>query len=485
LAVFRGIPSAAAPMGDARFQPPRPAPAWDGPRPAESFGPPPPQDATMSGRRGGDLFHGTGDDWLTVNVWTPAPDRAARLPVMVWIHGGAYKHGFSGSPGYDAQHLVRDTGTVFVSVNYRLGVEGFAHIEGAPANRGLLDQIAALRWVQDNITAFGGDPGQVTVLGDSAGAGSIAALMVMPRARGLFRRAVGQSLPGTYLSPELARDITAALAAEAGCPPTAAGLASTDPRRLPAHGHTVESAMHRYADRWGVFAHTLSLFSPVVDGDVLPEDPWTGLRRGAGRDVDLVVGHNRDEYRTFLLFSGRLGTITDEQAGQALRIFGPGEHAERSYRAAFPDADADRLYELVQSDWLFRMPTLHLADAQIAGGGRAWLYELTWQPPGQGGALGACHGLDGPLLFGTYDAHLGPAAIGPEPTADTLRLTRQIRTAWAAFAATGDPGWPVYDPDDRPTRVFDAAPAVAPYPEEASRRLWRDHRFGALPLPRG
>jgi para-nitrobenzyl esterase len=166
LAVFRGIPYAEPPIGAARFQAPRRVRGWDGVREAFIFGPPAPQDANMAGRGGGDLFKGTGDDWLTVNVWTPEPDPAARRPVMVWIHGGAYKHGFSGSPGYDARHLARDGDVVFVSLNYRLGVEGFARIDGVPANRALLDQVAALEWVRDNITAFGGDPDKVT--GESA-----------------------------------------------------------------------------------------------------------------------------------------------------------------------------------------------------------------------------------------------------------------------------------------------------------------------------
>ncbi|MEU7747549.1 carboxylesterase family protein [Nonomuraea sp. NPDC049158] len=484
LAVFRGIPYAEPPLGAARFQAPRPARRWDGVREAHEFGPPVPQDTNMGGRGGGDIFElkGAGDDWLTVNVWTPAPDPAARRPVMVWIHGGAYKLGFSGSPGYDAQHIVRDGDVVFVSLNYRLGIEGFAGIDGAPANRGLLDQVAALEWVRDNITAFGGDPGQVTILGDSAGAGSIAALMVMPSATGLFRRAVGQSLPGTFLSGALARDVGAAIAAEAGLRPTAEELSGVAPRELPAVGQALTAKMRQYEDRWGSFAHTLSLYSPVVDGEVLPVTPWEGLARGAGRDVELIIGHNRDEWRTFLLLGNLFGKVTEEQAADTLRRYGPGEDGERAYRAAFPDASAEDLFELVQTDWLFRMPTLHLAEAQAAGGGRAYLYDLTWQSPGTGGLLRACHGLDGPLLFGTYDAHLGPVTIGPEHTAEARALTAQIRTAWTAFAATGDPGWPAYDSRQRLTQVFDTTPSVTSYPEETSRRLWQDHTFEPLPL---
>lgn len=244
--------------------------------------------------------------------------------------------------------------------------------------------------------------------------------------------------------------------------------------------------MRQYAESWGSFAYTLTAFSPVVDGEVLPEAPWQALAGGAGRDVDLIIGHNRDEYRLFLLFSGLLGKVTDQQAAEALRVFGPGRDSEHAYRAAFPDASAEELYERVQSDWLFRMPTQHLAEAQVSGGGRAHLYELAWQSPGSGGALRACHGLDGPLLFGTYDAHLGPAAIGPEGVAEGVaearELTSQIRTAWTSFATSGDPGWPAYDPRERLTRVFDTSPSVTAYPPETSRRLWQDHTFEALPM---
>ncbi|MFC9427651.1 carboxylesterase/lipase family protein [Streptomyces sp. NPDC056987] len=483
LAVFRGIPYAEPPLGEARFQAPRPARAWDGVRETNAFGPPPPQDANMGGRSGGDFLMGTGDDWLTVNVWTPAPDPAARRPVMVWIHGGAYKHGFSGSPGYDARHIARDGDVVFVSLNYRLGVEGFSPIDGAPANRGLLDQVAALKWVRENITAFGGDPDQVTVLGDSAGAGSIASLMVMPRAKGLFRRAIGQSLPGTFLSDALARDVSTAIAAEAGLRPTVRELSGVDPRELPAVGHALGSKMRQYEGRWGSFAHSLTLFSPVVDGEVLPVAPWEGLARGAGKDVELIIGHNRDEWRTFFLFGNLFGTVTEEQTAEVLRHFGPGKDGERAYREAFPDKSAEDLFELVQTDWLFRMPALHLAEAQVTGGGRAHLYELAWQSPGKEGLLRACHGLDGPLLFGTYDAHLGPVAIGPEHTAEARVLTSQIRTAWTSFATSGGPGWPAYDSRHRLTQVFDAQPAVTAYPHEISRRLWQNHTFKALPLP--
>ncbi|WP_330282703.1 carboxylesterase/lipase family protein [Streptomyces sp. NBC_00588] len=482
LTVFRGIPFAEPPVGEARFQAPRPVRAWEGTREAYAFGPPPPQETGIQGRRGV-LNAPDGDDWLTVNVWTPEADPAALRPVMVWIYGGAYRIGHAGSPGYDAQRIARDGDVVVVTLNYRVGTEGFARIDGAPANRGLLDQVAALRWVQENIAAFGGDPGQVIVFGESAGAGSVAALLAMPSARGLFRRAIAQSVPGTYFSDELARDIASALAEETGLRPTAADLATVEPRRLTDAGEALSARMATYEDRWGRVAPTTTPFSPVVDGEVLPTTPWQALKAGAGRDVDLLVGHNRDEFRLFLFIGGLLDRIGDEQAAWALRTFGPGPDGERAYRAAFPGATPGALFERVQTDWLFNMPTLHLAEAQLTGGGRAHVYELTWPAPGSGGALGACHGLDIPLLFGTFEADLGNLLFAQSGVpAEAKELSARFRQSWTSFARSGDPGWPAYDTTERLVQVLDAKSEVRAYPEEASRRMWEGYEFAELPL---
>ncbi|MDH6609103.1 para-nitrobenzyl esterase [Streptomyces sp. SAI-208] len=482
LVVFRGIPFAEPPVGEARFQAPRPVRSWEGTREAYAFGPPPPQEPAFGDQAVAQPTP-TGDDWLTVNVWTPATDPAARRPVMVWIYGGAYKLGHSGSPGYDAQHLARAGDVVVVTLNYRVGVEGFALLEGAPANRGLLDQVAALEWVRDNITAFGGDPGQVTVFGESAGAGSVSSLLAMPAARGLFGRAVAQSVPGPYFSAELARDIAVEIGKEAGLTPSAAALSAVDPRELPSAGMRLSARMRSCEDRWGQAAPTVTPFAPVVDGQVLPCTPWEALAAGAGRDVELLVGHNRDEYRLFLALGEQLGRITEEQASAALRIFAPGPDGERAYREAFPGATPTELYERVQTDWLFNMPSLRLAQAQTAGGGRAHLYELTWSAPAFGGALGACHGLDIPLLFGTYDADLGALLFAGTGVPDEARaLTARFQSVWTGFARTGDPGWPAYDDERRATQVLDVTPEVRPYPEEVARRLWEGYDFAPLPL---
>jgi para-nitrobenzyl esterase len=475
VAVFRGIPFARPPVGVLRFAAPDPVPPWDGVREAAAFGPPPPQSA-FALTPAPPLAPGTDpDDWLTVNVFSPDLG-AAGLPVLVWIYGGAYRSGASSLPGYDGT-LLAGRNVVVVTFNHRVGVEGYAYLPGVPANRALLDQVAALRWVQENIAAFGGDPGRVTVFGESAGAGAIAALMVMPAADGLFRRAIAQSVPGTFFSPALAADVTDAIAAEAGLPATAEAFAAAEPARLAAASDAVRPGDHHR--RWGPVAYTSTPFSPVVDGEVLPVAPWRAVATGTGRNIDLIAGHNRDEYRLFTQAYGLRGKVTAEMASHALSGLAPGADGAAAYRAAYPDADPEMLYELVYSDWLFRMPSLHLAQVHAAAGGRTFLYDLTYPAPV--GTLGACHAIDVPLVFGAFGG-VGQMLFGPEPPDSAVALGNLMRSEWAAFAADGDPGWPPYAVGRRRTRIFADPPDVARYPEEASMHLWDQHRFGAIDL---
>jgi para-nitrobenzyl esterase len=466
-AVFRGIPYAQPPVGSRRFAAPVPTQPWDGIRDALEFGPPVPQV--------GQAGHGS-DDWLTLNVWSPGLG-AAGLPVMVWIHGGKYLVGDAGNP-HENGAILASSGVVVVSMNYRVSVEGFAHITGTPDNRGILDQAAALRWVQDNVAAFGGDPGNVTVFGQSAGAGCIAALLTMPLAAGLFRRAIAQSLPGTYFSERLAAAISATIAAELDVRPNVDEMARISPHALVDATETIIQKMPQFVDTWGPMALTPTPFSPVVDGAVLPQAPWRALAGGAARDIELLVGHTRDEYSLFNTWRG--GEVTAEQVTATIERLAPASSG--GYRAAYPDATADQLYELVNSDWLFRMPSQQLADAQHAGGGSAWLYELCWSFNQE---EGASHSLDFLLLFGTLtvdDVRTHPSAH-PNAANEVLRVSRDMRTDWVRFASTGNPGWAPYDPDTRSTRVYTVEPITQPYPEERSRRIWSAHQFDTLDLP--
>ena len=464
VAAFRSVPFAAPPVGPLRFAAPRPPAPWEGVRDVTAFGPPPPQPGRPT----------AGDDWLTLAVWTPSPGRTG-LPVVVWISGGGYLNCNTANPHFDGATLA-GAGGVVVSAHYRTGFEGFAHLDGAPANRALLDQLAALRWVRDNITAFGGDPGNVTVLGQSAGAGSIAALLVMPAATALFRRAILQSLPATYFTPGLATDIATEISAELGRAPRVADLTEVPPGELVEATRTVTARLPQRAHRWGAVAHTPTPFSPVVDGDVLAVAPWEGLGTGAARDIELLVCHTRDE---FSLLAAGLGAIGDGEVDALIAGLAPTPGARR-YRVAYPSLSPPELRDTALSDWLYRMATLHLAEAAHAGGAQVWLSELGWGF----NSAGASHGLDTLLLFGTAHIDTGLTEAGPDAMAEALHLSELIRSEHLSFAATGHPGWGRHEPDGRVTRVYDTASTVVGYPEDRSRRIWRDQRFGTLDLQR-
>ncbi|GAA5126665.1 carboxylesterase/lipase family protein [Pseudonocardia adelaidensis] len=462
VAVYRGVPFAAPPVGRARFAAPRPPRPWDGVREVTRFGPPPPQPGRST----------EGDDWLNLAVWTPEPGRTG-LPVVVWISGGTYLNCNAANPHLAGATLAA-AGAVVVSAHYRTGAEGFARFDGAPDNRGLLDQVAALRWVRDNIAAFGGDPDNVTVFGQSAGAGSIAALLVMPQAAGLFRRAILQSLPATFFTADLAADVAKEVSAELGRPPRVEDLADVAPDDLVAAARSVTGSLPQREGRWGPLAHTPTPFSPVVDGEVLPVVPWVGLAGGAARDVDLLVGHTRDE---FSLLARGLGDIDEAGVDTLINGLAPTPGALR-YRAAHPSAAPNELRDLAMSDWLWRMPALHLAEAAHAGGAGVWLYELCWGF----NSVGASHSLDTLLVFGTAEIETGLTEAGPDAVAQAQHLSDLMRTELLSFASAGEPGWARYRPDERLTRVYGADSTLARYPEERSRRMWRDQRFAALDL---
>ncbi|WP_405189246.1 carboxylesterase/lipase family protein [Streptomyces anulatus] len=466
-AVFRGIPYAQPPVGMLRFAAPAPPHRWEGTRQAVEFGPVVPLSLPIE-------VSPQGTDWLTLNVGTPDPG-AAGLPVLVWIPVGGYLSAASSDPMFDPAALT-EAGVVVVTVNCRVGAEGFAFLDDAPPNRGFLDQIAALEWVQRNISAFGGDPGRVTVAGVSAGVGSVAALLTMKSARGLFRRAIAHSVPGLHSTPALARQVTAAFADRLGAAaPTAKALRDIDPWHLAAELTSFNAGLHAHRESWGRLTETGTALCPVVDGEVLPETPWLALTGARASGTELLVGHTRDEFRYFSVMSGRYGTFTEEDAHAALELLAPQPDGARAYRAAFPQAGPEELVETVYSDALFRMPSQKLAEANAAAGGTSYLFELCWAAPALGGILGACHSLDVPLAFGTLDSPVGTQFIGEEATPEAVALSRELQEAWVRFVTTGDAGWSAHRPGGYLTRVLDAESKTLPYPEQTSRQIWEGH----------
>jgi para-nitrobenzyl esterase len=487
--VFAGIPYAAPPFGPRRLRPPQPPEPWSGVRDAFAYGPAAPQPGYLPAMAAllGDAKE-QGEDCLNLNVWTPAPGRTGgRLPVMVWIHGGAFRNGAGSLPAYDGARLAAD-GVVCVTLNYRLGAEGFLLLPDGTANLGLLDQIAALEWVRDNIAGFGGDPDNVTVFGQSAGAIGITALMAMPGARGLFRRAITQSGAGHHTHPEdIARRVTERLAELVGAEPTREGLAAVPPERLIAADSALgrEIAQAEDPTLWGESAGGGTTVLPVVDGATLPQRPVDAIAGGAGRDIDLLTGTTTEEFRLFLVPLGIAPRITDEVLHGLLAGLGldPAE-ARAVYAAAYPGATPGDLFSAAMTDHAYRIPALRVAEARAAHGAETFVYEFAWPSPAVDGALGACHLADVGFVFG----NLSDPLLGPDAPRG---LSDRMREAWISFARTGRPGfgkalppWPAYGTRRSVLRLGAGEPAVHDDPGSATRTLWEDLRLPRPPRSR-
>lgn len=477
---FLGVPYAAPPAGPNRLRPPRPVESWDGVRDATRFGAAPPQVAPPQVAGSAWDTTATGEDSLNLNLWTPDPG-AAGLPVMVWIQGGMFEIGSQAA--YDGSRFARD-GVVCVVINWRLGADGFLYLGDGTANLGLLDQVAALEWVRENIAAFGGDPANVTVFGESAGAMSIGTLLAVPRAEGLFRRAIAQSGAAHHVIPaDVGLRMGRHLAEKLGVPPTREAVAAVPVERLLTAQAELKSEVVAHPDpqRWGVeVVATMLPFQPVVDGDVVPDLPIRRIADGAGAQVDLVVGSNTDDWRLFLALSGAIGQITDQVLTGPLSVHGyrslaaydlPVDTALTAYRRAYPGASPGDLLAAVQTDWWIRIPAIRLAEAHAKAASGTYMYEFAWPSPG----LGAVHALEIPFVFDILgkDAPMVGPLLGDDPPQE---LANEMHASWIAFATTGDPGWPAYDATRRATMRFDSTSQVVDDPRAWERALWQGVR---------
>jgi para-nitrobenzyl esterase len=483
---FLGISYAAPPVGPNRLRPPQPVEPWSGVRAATALGPEPPQPQFGIDDIPGMLFDPAvmGDDCLNLNIWTPDPG-AARLPVMVFTPGGAFHYCSGGS--YDGSRFARD-GAVLVTVNSRTGVDGFLYLGDGDdgANLGLLDHVAALTWVRENIAAFGGDPDRVMLFGESSGAMSVGDLLSMPRAEGLFRRVALESGAAHHvLRPDEAARIGAHLAGLLGVPAAREAIAEVPVERLLEAQGRIDAELVTAPDpaRWGLEAvASVMPFHPVVDGDVLPAPPIERIAAGASAEVDVLVGTNADDWRYSPVLGGFIDQITEEILTGPVERYGFWSMAAYGLRpeTALPHYRANRfgpapgdVLGAVMTDWWVRVPALRLADAHAAAPGATFMYEFAWPSPVMGGRLGSCHALEMPFVFDTLDLRtrqMMGGALGEDPP---QQLADTMHRAWLDFAAEGEPGWPRYDLDRRAVMRFDVpASSIVEDPYAAERELW-------------
>lgn len=495
--VFRGIPYAEPLADQAKWLPPRPRRPWNGVLDARNYGaacrqfrrqavPLPFPRARRQYLEAINGMHASreGDDCLLLNVWSPTLDRNARLPVMVWIHGGSFTSGVA-NEAYDCTALAHHD-VVAVSIQYRLGPPGFLHGSGLFAgelcadNRAFQDQLAALRWVQDNIARFGGDPGQVTVFGESAGAVAVYHLVASPQGKGLFRRAIAMGgMPGPSAPArehhQLARD---ALQEVGVAPGDSQALVALDRSALTRLQAAIFRRILRSPDpeRYGsISSKNIAHWGAATETAFLPQPPLENYRAGTPNDIDLLLGTCRNDGTLFALASP-LGRYLSARifTSHIKGLIPDGDRASllAHYRAHMPDAGIGDVYEQLINDACFRMPTIRAAEAHAsAHPGKTYHYQLNCESAIPG--LGAIHGIDVALLFRT-----SPGLSLLHNDAETLQLSALMREAFTTFARTGKPAaaglpaWTPYDAARRATMVLDHDPRLVPDLDGHLRRYW-------------
>jgi len=458
---FLGIPYAAAPTGENRFREPQPREPWPGILDCTNAGPSAPYEipefpgidiVPLVGPGGG-----RDQDYLRLNVW--APREARNCPVMVWIHGGAFVIGTKDAASADGAEFAR-SGIICVAINYRLGIEGFLPIPGIPTNLGLRDMLFAIGWVRENIQTFGGDPDNLTLFGESAGAMALADLVTSPLTKGLFKRAIIQSGHGAMVRDiGVAQRLVRKLAKILKVSPDAEGFRSVDFDRGWAAIQKIAKPFTRLdlRDSDGhepVFG--ISRFVPVYGDDVLPKRPLEALKDGAGKDVDLLIGTNADEMNFYFVPSKvkfKLRAFLakwllkkwNPYAKQVLKAYGLGQSGKRPGEA-FTDAE---------NDLVFRWPARRFAEEHR---GRTHFYEFEWRSPRFDGELGSSHGMELGFVFKTLPSMTGPTGlVGDNPPAD---LAERVHKIWVDFARDGTLPWPEFDRAHRNVHLLSAGRTI-------------------------
>ena len=472
--LFAGVPYAAPPTGARRFRAPEPHEGWREVRPATRFAPAAPQIPT------GGLTSSAAVKWsedcLTLNISTPALDDRRR-PVLFWIHGGAYRTGQGAVPWYNGARFARQGDLVVVSINYRLGALGFTDLSrfgddyATSGANGLLDQIAALRWVQLNIAAFGGDPARVTIAGESAGAFSVGTLLASPLAKGLFRAAIAQSGAAQHTLPKAAGNLIADRFLERLDVSSPASLASLDVNEILKVQSQLSEELEVNGSTLDTLGVAVSAFYPVEGNPVIPIAPLAAIAAGVSREIPLLTGTNRHETTLW-----GYGDVDNERLERMAARLGASATLT-AYRRHRPAASPDALMIALTTDHMFRIPAIRLLEArERASDGPApqWLYWFCWASRAFNGRLGATHALEIPFVFDNLDRAGVEVFIGPGERPQALAQT--MHQAWIRFIRDLDPGWSPYESGQRATMKFDEVSELMLDPDGAERETWEGLR---------
>ena len=466
--VWKGIPYAQPPLGDLRLRAPRVPHSWSGVRDATVFGLTSVQSDRMMQRVFASNPEPSGEDCLYLNIWSPGADDKSR-PVLFWIHGGGFTMGSGSTPWYDGTAFATNGDVVVVTINYRLGALGFLHLadlggkeKDLSSNCGLLDQIAALKWVRDNIAAFGGDPNNITVFGESAGAMSIGTLLAMPAAKGLFQKAILQSgASQTILDSARASRIATKLMDTLGI------HSITD--LLDVSSEQLLAAQNKISGEGGRLA-----FQPVVDGASLPQQPIEAIANGSASDVSLLIGTNRDEMRLFTVMDSTQAT---PDMSILEHLFGTkANDVAAIYEANQPEHSSSDAWIDFLTDRTFRIPAIRLAEKQLVHGANVWMYRFDWPTPAFGGRMKACHGLEIPFVWNNLDKYGVNLLTGDDPARQ--KVADVMHQSWIMYACTGNPHaaglpqWPAYYDTQRATMLFNEECQVVNDPQAVERQVW-------------
>ena len=474
---FRGIRFAEPPLGALRWAPPQPAVESEGTVRAVTFAPAPPQLVDVE-ENASTLPQS--EDCLFLNVWTPDP--SGRRPVFVFVHGGGWVNGGTNDPWYEGAHLARRGDLVVVTITYRLGALGFmdlsevgGHDFAQSGNLGLLDQRLALQWLRDHIADFGGDPGNVTFAGQSAGAMSVSTHLALPESRALFHKAIAESGAANLLRPQAYARRTTQRFLELTGARDIASLRALPLEQVLAAEKALEDET-QFSDM---------LYGPVLDGALITEPPLHAIARGDARHLPLLTGSTLDEARYWLYYFPYLESLDPRTGARFLPMVGDlfddagREALIQGYEQRYPDLTPGQRTLAMATDVIFRQPAIRLAEAH----GQAWMYLFDWQTTVDDGRYGAPHAVELPFLLRTFGEPSVDDFVGSQPP---LALSDAMIEAWSAFAHTGVPSsaqlpsWPAYDAAHRSTLRLEAVSRVEDDPLSGDRAAWEGVPFDSL-----